>query len=139
MQVVNKSTTASPFLHTSFLMLYRRARIAIHWLFLTKSDFACQKMARDNNKDGAKEKLFFNTRKEVCRKGDSVALFKMPHLNDNGSYLSLTGFRLLPQYWGWILGSFLRGCISLKNRSYHPLLRDSTSQVKSTCFLIRLK
>jgi hypothetical protein len=34
---------------------------------------------------------------------------------------------------------FLRGCISLKNRSYCPLLRDSTSPFKSTCLLIRLK
>jgi hypothetical protein len=34
---------------------------------------------------------------------------------------------------------FLRGHISLKNRTYIPLLRDSTSPYKSTCLLIRLK
>jgi hypothetical protein len=34
---------------------------------------------------------------------------------------------------------FLRGCISLKNWSYRPLLRDSTSPFKSACLLIRLK
>jgi hypothetical protein len=34
---------------------------------------------------------------------------------------------------------FLRGCISLKNRSYRPLLRASTSPFKSTCLLIKLK
>jgi hypothetical protein len=34
---------------------------------------------------------------------------------------------------------FLRGCISLKNWSYRPLLRDSTSPFKSTCLLIKLK
>jgi hypothetical protein len=34
---------------------------------------------------------------------------------------------------------FLRGHISLKNRSYCPLLRASTSPFKSTCLLIRLK
>jgi hypothetical protein len=33
---------------------------------------------------------------------------------------------------------FLRGHISLKNRSYRPLLRASTSPFKSTCLLIRL-
>jgi hypothetical protein len=33
----------------------------------------------------------------------------------------------------------LRGHISLKNRSYRPLLRASTSPFKSTCLLIRLK
>jgi hypothetical protein len=33
---------------------------------------------------------------------------------------------------------FLRGCISLKNRSYCPLLGASTSPFKSTCLLIRL-
>jgi hypothetical protein len=32
---------------------------------------------------------------------------------------------------------FLQGCISLKNWSYCPLLRDSTSPFKSTCLLIR--
>jgi hypothetical protein len=34
---------------------------------------------------------------------------------------------------------FLRGCISLKNWSYRPLLRDSTSLFKRTCLLIRVK
>jgi hypothetical protein len=34
---------------------------------------------------------------------------------------------------------FLRGHISLKNRSYRPLLRASTSPFKSTSLLIRLK
>jgi hypothetical protein len=34
---------------------------------------------------------------------------------------------------------FLSGCFSLKNRSYRPLLRASTSPFKSTCLLIRLK
>jgi hypothetical protein len=34
---------------------------------------------------------------------------------------------------------FLRGCISLKHRSYRPLLRDNTSPFKSTCLLITLK
>jgi hypothetical protein len=34
---------------------------------------------------------------------------------------------------------FLRGCISLKNQSYCPLLRHSTSPFKSTCLLIYLK
>jgi hypothetical protein len=53
---------------------------------------------------------------------------------------SLTGFRLLPQYWGRKNGVlFLRCCISLKNWSYRPLLRDSTSPFKSTCLLTRLK
>jgi hypothetical protein len=36
-------------------------------------------------------------------------------------------------------GLFLRGCISLKNWSYCPLLRHSTSPFKSTCLLIYLK
>jgi hypothetical protein len=36
-------------------------------------------------------------------------------------------------------GPFLRGFISLKNWSYHPLLRDSTSPFKRTCLLIRVK
>jgi hypothetical protein len=31
---------------------------------------------------------------------------------------------------------FSRGHISLKNRTYHPLFRDSTSPFKSTCLLI---
>jgi hypothetical protein len=53
---------------------------------------------------------------------------------------SLTGFRLLPQYWGREKGVlFSRGCISLKNRSYRPLLRHSTSPFKRTCLLIRVK
>jgi hypothetical protein len=34
---------------------------------------------------------------------------------------------------------FSRGCISLKNWSYRPLLRDSTSPFKRTCLLIRVK
>jgi hypothetical protein len=34
---------------------------------------------------------------------------------------------------------FLRGHISLKNRSYRPLLRASTSPFKSTCLFIYLK
>jgi hypothetical protein len=34
---------------------------------------------------------------------------------------------------------FLRGHISLKNRSYRPRLRASTSPFKSTCLLSRLK
>jgi hypothetical protein len=34
---------------------------------------------------------------------------------------------------------FLRGHISLKNWSYRPLLRASTSPFKSTCLLIGLK
>jgi hypothetical protein len=34
---------------------------------------------------------------------------------------------------------FFRGHISLKNRSYRPLLRASTSPFKSTCLLTRLK
>jgi hypothetical protein len=34
---------------------------------------------------------------------------------------------------------FLRGHISLKNWSYRPILRASTSPFKSTCLLIRLK
>jgi hypothetical protein len=33
-------------------------------------------------------------------------------------------------------GPSLRGCISLKNRSYRPQLRHSTSPFKSTCLLI---
>jgi hypothetical protein len=46
----------------------------------------------------------------------------------------LTGFRLLPQYWGRENGVlFLRWCISLKNLSYRPLLRESTSPFKSMC------
>jgi hypothetical protein len=54
--------------------------------------------------------------------------------------LLLTGFRLLSQYWGRENGVlFSRGCISLKNRSYRPLLRDSTSPFKRTCLLIRIK
>jgi hypothetical protein len=34
---------------------------------------------------------------------------------------------------------FFQGHIFLKNRSYRPLLRASTSPFKSTCLLIRLK
>jgi hypothetical protein len=34
---------------------------------------------------------------------------------------------------------FLQGCISLKNWSNCPLLRDNTSPFKSTCLLIKLK
>jgi hypothetical protein len=52
----------------------------------------------------------------------------------------LTGFRLLPQYWGRekdVL--FLRGCISLNFWSYRPLLRAGTSPFKSACLLIKLK
>jgi hypothetical protein len=36
-------------------------------------------------------------------------------------------------------GPFSRGCISLKNWSYRPLLRECTSPFKSTCLLIKLK
>jgi hypothetical protein len=51
----------------------------------------------------------------------------------------LTGFLLWRQYWRHFWGSFLRGHISLKNQSYRPLLRASTSPFKSTCLLIKLK
>ena len=34
---------------------------------------------------------------------------------------------------------FLWGYISLKNRTYNPLLRHSASPNKDTCFLIKLK
>jgi hypothetical protein len=52
----------------------------------------------------------------------------------------LAGFRLLPQYWGRILGSFFYRAVSpFKNWSYRPLLRDSTSPFKRTCLLTRVK
>jgi hypothetical protein len=35
--------------------------------------------------------------------------WKSPWLIDCQMIGRLTGFRLLPQYWGWILGSFFRG------------------------------
>jgi hypothetical protein len=50
-----------------------------------------------------------------------------------------TGFRLSPQYWGEILGSFFKGNISLKKRTYCPLLRENATPFKRTFFLIRLK
>jgi hypothetical protein len=64
------------------------------------------------------------------------------HLND-GKIISFDVVNRIPVITP-ILGTdfrvlFLRGCISLKHWSYRPLLRDSTSPLKSTCLLIRLK
>jgi hypothetical protein len=53
--------------------------------------------------------------------------------------LYLTAFKLLPHIWARKGVLFLRGCISLKNRSHRPLLRASTSPFKSTCLFTRLK
>jgi hypothetical protein len=52
---------------------------------------------------------------------------------------AVNSFQSMLPYMGAKKGSFFRGCFSLKNRSYCPLLRHSTSPFKSTCLLTRLK
>jgi hypothetical protein len=52
--------------------------------------------------------------------------------------MAFNSFGAIAPYMGQKRGPFLQGCISLKNRSYRPLLRDSTSPFKSTCLLIKL-
>jgi hypothetical protein len=65
----------------------------------------------------------------------SIHLFK-----DRSLLSNINGFQAIVPLTGQEKGVlFLRGCISLKNWSYRPLLRASTSPFKSTCLLIKLK
>jgi hypothetical protein len=54
------------------------------------------------------------------------------------SLCGINSFGAIAPYMGQKRGTFLRECISLKNWSYRPLLRDSTSPFKSTCLLTKL-
>jgi hypothetical protein len=56
------------------------------------------------------------------------------------SYCLVNSFQAIVLLTGQEKGVlFLRGHISLKNWSFRPLLRDSTSHFKSSCLLFRLK
>jgi hypothetical protein len=60
--------------------------------------------------------------------------------NYQQSFILLTGFRLLPQYWGREKVVLFYGGVSpSKIGPIAPLLRDSTSPFKRTCLLIRVK
>jgi hypothetical protein len=70
------------------------------------------------------------------------------HHHDNGNVSNRTSmdtglfnsFQAIVPLTGQEKGVLLlRECTSLKNRSYRPLLRASTSPFKSTCLLTRLK
>jgi hypothetical protein len=57
-----------------------------------------------------------------------------------GAYTVVNSFQVMAVTLRPIFGVlFLRGSISLKNWSYRPLLRDSTSPFKGTCLFIKLK
>jgi hypothetical protein len=94
-----------------------------------------------NNGEGNKTRVSILTPEEMTTYTFTIS-WRLEHkAGQDGKIIikMLTGFRLLPQYWGREKGVlFSRGCISLKNRSYRPLLRDNTSPFKHTCLLIRV-
>jgi hypothetical protein len=79
--------------------------------------YTCNYLQRDNSRQGKFMKLL------------RIEIENYPIIMTMGMYrieppwisICLTGFRLLPQYWGRENGVlFLRWCISLKNWSYRP-------------------
>jgi hypothetical protein len=79
----------------------------------------------------------------ISRMGNRTDINMMTEFKEMFNVVGMKGINRIPVI-APILGQrkgvlFSRGCICLKNRSYRPLLRDSTSPFKHTCLLIRVK